>query len=208
MANPLPYLASNKNLPTLFEKITSAKIPDTFTLMFLQNTIGLKGSNDRQLIPFLRYMGFLDQANVPTATYRLLKGDKKKTAWATGLRNAYRPLFDADEDADELPFEKLKSLVSQVAGTDDAATARIASTFSTAAKLGDFKAEPTEEPLKEDDVKEDPPTDTKTNQNNGNNGGGRAMQPEFHYNIQVHLPSNGSEETYLNIFNAIRKTFQ
>lgn len=208
MANPLPYLASNKNLPTLFEKITSAKIPDTFTLIFLQNTIGLKGSNDRQLIPFLRYMGFLDQANVPTATYRLLKGEKKKIAWANGLRGAYRPLFDADEDADELPFEKLKSLISQVAGTDDAATARIASTFSTAAKLGDFNTAQTDESVKEDDVKEDPPADTKTNQSNGNNGGGKAMQPEFHYNIQVHLPSNGSEETYLNIFNAIRKTFQ
>jgi hypothetical protein len=31
------------------------------------------------------------------------------------------------------------------------------------------------------------------------------IRPEFHYNIQIHLPSNATEETYLNIFNALRK---
>jgi hypothetical protein len=38
--------------------------------------------------------------------------------------------------------------------------------------------------------------------------GFQGMRPEFHYNIQIHLPSNGSEETYMNIFNAIRKVFK
>ena len=33
------------------------------------------------------------------------------------------------------------------------------------------------------------------------------LRPEFHYNIQIHLPGNGTEETYLNIFNALRRTF-
>jgi hypothetical protein len=37
---------------------------------------------------------------------------------------------------------------------------------------------------------------------------GKGLRPEFHYNIQVHLPSNGTEETYMNIFNAIRKVFE
>ena len=66
MAVSLPYLASNKNLPVLFEKIGSAKIPDAFNHEFLQTTIGLKGSNDRSMISLLRYMGFIDQSNVPT----------------------------------------------------------------------------------------------------------------------------------------------
>ena len=37
---------------------------------------------------------------------------------------------------------------------------------------------------------------------------GKPLRPEFHYNIQVHLPSNATEEAYLNIFNALRKAFQ
>jgi len=48
MPAQLPYLASNKNVGTLFEKIASAKIPPKFTHEFLTTTIGLKGTNDRQ----------------------------------------------------------------------------------------------------------------------------------------------------------------
>src|SRR5262245_6204681 len=141
MPVPLPYLSSNKNLGTLFEKIASAKIPPKFTHDFLQTTIGLKGTNDRPLIPLLRNMGFIDQSGTPTASYSLLKGDRRKAAIAQGVHAAYGPLFSADERADELTGDKLKSLVAQVAGTDDDMTARIASTFASLAKLGDFSAE-------------------------------------------------------------------
>src|SRR4029078_6138842 len=140
----------------------------------------------------------------PTSAYRLLKGDKRKAAIAAGARKAYRPLFDAEEDAQTLPIEKLKSLVAQVAGTDDDMTGRIASTFSTLVQLGDFEAEKDEdtEEIKtsEKEIESDEKPSGKTE--------GKGLRTEFHYNIQVHLPSNGTEEVYLNIFNAIRKTFQ
>lgn len=206
MAVQLPYLSSNKNVPTLFEKIASAKIPDNFNHNFLQTTIGLKGSNDRALIPLLRNFGFLDQSNTPTSTYRLLKGDKRKIAWAEGIRKAYGPLFDADDNAHKLSSDKLKSLVSQVAGTDDDATSRIASTFSAVIKLGDFDSVVATEP-NEVGVGEEV-SDTGVEELPKNKGGLKSLRAEFQYNIQVQLPSNGTEETYLNIFNAIRKTFQ
>ena len=37
---------------------------------------------------------------------------------------------------------------------------------------------------------------------------GKGFEPQFHYNIQVQLPVNGTEETYLNIFSALRKVFR
>jgi hypothetical protein len=204
VAVQLPYLSSNKNVPTLFEKIASAKVPDNFNHNFLQTTIGLKGSNDRPLIPLLRNLGFLDQSNTPTSAYRLLKGDKRKVAWAEGIRKAYGPLFDADDNAHKLSPDKLKSLVSQVAGTDDDATARIASTFSAIVKLGDF-----------DNVVTKASDEVGLGEEANDTGPGeppksalKGLRTEFQYNIQVQLPSNGTEETYLNIFNAIRKTFQ
>jgi hypothetical protein len=91
MPASLPYLASNKNVGTLFEKITSAKIPPKFTYDFLQSTIGLKGTNDRSLITILKNMGFLDQSSTPTLSYSLLKGEKRKKALAAGIRHAYAP---------------------------------------------------------------------------------------------------------------------
>src|SRR6185312_12787382 len=116
----LPYLASNKNVAELFNKIGSAAVPPKFTQEFLATTIGLKGTNDRSLIPLLRNLGFLDQSNTPTSTYSLLKSKERRGgAIAHGIETAYKPLFAADEEAFELAGEKLKGLIAQVAGTDD-----------------------------------------------------------------------------------------
>ena len=203
MAVSLLYLASNKNLPVLFEKIGSAKVPDAFNYEFLQTTIGLKGSNDRSMISLLRSMGFIDQSNVPTPSYRLLKGERsaRKIAWGEGVARAYKPLFDADEEAFKHGPEKIKGLIAQVAGTDDDATSRIAATFLALVKLGEFEAKRSEPEVDEDDEEpEEEPERVKLKNPQG-------LRTEFQYVIQVQLPSNGTEETYLNIFNAIRKTF-
>jgi hypothetical protein len=93
-----------------------------------------------------------------------------------------------------------------VAGTDDDMTGRIASTFSTLAKLGDFKTKPAAKADKDKkDKKEEEEFDAHEAAGKGKV---RGLRTEFQYVIQVQLPSNGTEETYLNIFNAIRKTFQ
>ncbi len=207
MAASLPYLSSNKNVAELFTKISSAAIPQKFTHDFLQTTIGLKGNNDRPLIPLLRNLGFVDQSGTPTPAYSLLKSKEKRPgAIADGVRSAYAPLFAADEEATDFMGDKLKSLIAQVAGTDDDMTGRIASTFSTLAKLGDFKGKPAAKPPKDDkDKKEEEEPDPHEGAGKGKVKG---LRTEFQYVIQVQLPSNGTEETYLNIFNAIRKTFQ
>lgn len=214
----LPYLASNKNVGALFEKIAAAKIPDKFTHAVLTQTIGLKGANDRQLIPLLRNLGFIDQANTPTPDYNLLKGENRAIALADGMKRAYGPLFDANQQAHKLPLNSLKSLISQVAGADADASGRIAATFSALTKVADFDGELAEEGARKGGSSGGGAGDT----GNGNNAGATGsigdtppppprapgLRTEFHYNIQIHLPANGNEETYLNIFNAIRKTFQ
>src|SRR5271170_7530846 len=119
MAVSLPYLASYKNVGKLFETIAAAKMPSKFTHDFLQTTLGLTSTADRSLIPLLRNLGFVDQSGTPTATYSLLKNnDRRRAAIAAGIRHAYAPLFAADENAHALATDKLKSLISQVAGTD------------------------------------------------------------------------------------------
>lgn len=204
MATALPYLPSNKNLEMLFSKIASAKIPEKFTHKFLYQTLGLKNTNDRAFIPLLRTLGFIDASGTPSATYRLLKNAAAaKGAIAGAIRHAYGPLFEANEDAYKLGSEQLKGLVAQVAGTDEDMTPRIVSTFSALAKLADFAR-----PLRADDESDVDEADDESEGSPANVGGGRPLRPEFHYNIQIHLPSNATEEVYLNIFNAIRKTFQ
>lgn len=204
MPTSLPYLLALKNIPTLFDKIASAKTPDKFTHQFLQTTIGLKSTSDRQLIPLLRNLGFIDQSGTPLPSYNMLKGDKRGDAIAAGIRKAYGPLFDSNTNAHALTGDKLKSLVAQIAGTDTDLTGRIANTFLALVRAADFTKPADEDDKNPKDTREEDRSDeahASTRQPKG-------LHTEFHYNIQVHLPSNGTEETYLNIFNAIRKTFQ
>lgn len=209
MPSSLPYLASNRNLENLFAKIQSAKVPDRFTHGFLQTTLGLKNTNDRAFIPLLRTLGFLDQSGAPTSTYRLLKNrESAKGALGQAVRAAYAPLYEADEKAHAQSGDKLKGLIAQVAGTDDDMTSRIMSTFSALVRMADF-SEPAgmaapPQPLENDGEEEEGTRGEDT----PNVKQGRSLRPEFHYNLQIHLPSNATEEVYLNIFNALRKTFQ
>jgi len=203
MAVSLPYLGSYKNVPVLFDKIITAKVPDTFSQTFLAQTLGLKGSGDRPLIPFLRALGALDASNKPTARYHLLRNKgKKKRELARAIRDAYRPLFDADENANAKSGEELKGLISQVAGTDEDATNRIAWTFQSLTKIADFSFD-----AQETHEEEESPDNGKVVETVAPATIPR-LRSEFHYNIQVHLPSNGTEETYLNRFNALRRVFQ
>lgn len=205
MAAELPYLPSYKNVGKLFEKIASAKIPEAVTTQYLYNTLGLKTVTDRALISLLKALGFLDASNKPSPEYSKLKNPRLAAfSIASGIKTAYAPLFEANEKANELPQDELKGLIAQVAGSDTDMTSKILGTLNALLKISDFgKFKP----------------DTENVQNSSSNAEKQSpteipdiqlpkMQPEFHYNIQIHLPSNASEETYLNIFNAVRKSFQ
>jgi hypothetical protein len=204
----LPYLVSNKNVETLFARIASAAIPGKVNREFLETTIGFKSTADRQMIPLLRNLGFLDQSNSPTPTYALLKGADRKAALANGIRKAYEPLFKANEGVWELKGDTLKRLIAQIGGTDDDATGRIAATFSSLAKVADFETKLL--PQAETKIAKDETEGKADDRSSDGSQRGRVngLRAEFQYVIQVQLPSNGTEETYLNIFNAIRKTFQ
>lgn len=215
MATSLPYLSSYKNVDKLFSGIAAAKVPESFTQAFLSQTLGLKASSDRPLIPLMRSLGFIDASGRPTPEYRLLKNPTAaKGAVAAAIKRAYAPLFASNESANNLSSEQLRGLISQVAGTDEEMTKRIAYTFTALVKSGDFKASGSAKAAaaaaaidaSDEEVEEESDfVDIKIKNPRQPSSG---LRTEFHYNLQIHLPANGSEETYLNIFNSLRKVFQ
>jgi hypothetical protein len=204
MAQELPYLNSYKNVGLLFDKIAAARQPEAFTHRFMSDTLGLKSATDRPLIPLLRTLGFLDATSKPTSQYGLLKNPTKRgAAIANAIRKAYKPLFDSNENAHTLTGEALRGTIAQVAGSDGNMTSKIAGTLNTLVKLADFTASPENgnEQLEEKETPT-PPVDEKPP------GVNPPLRSEFHYNVQIHLPDRGTEETYINIFNAFRRVFQ
>lgn len=202
MSNELPYLASYKNVPRLFERIREAKQPDTFTHKFLYDTIGLKAVSDRPLIAFLRALGFLDGSNKPTPEYGNLRNEAlAPRAISAAIRSGYAPLFAANENAHKLNAEQLRGLVNQVSGADKGTVTKITGTLNSLLRLASLDAATPPGSTKSDPKREEPVPDKLPE-------GVKSLRADFHYNIQIHLPGGGSEETYLNIFNALRKTFQ
>ncbi len=205
MAASLPYLASYKNVEAVFNRIAAAKQPEAFSQSFLHNTLGLKSTTDRPLIPLLRTLGFIDASGRPTAEYSALKNPSRaRRAVAAAIRRAYAPLFAANENAHQLSGEELRGLVGQVSGSDQEMTKKIVGTFNALLRAADFTEEDAGGSEAEDEIGQQhvPPADEKATVSRA------AMRPEFHYNIQVHLPSNATEEVYLSIFNALRRAFQ
>lgn len=203
MAKDLPYLSSYKNVAELFQRIASAKQPENLTQKFLAETLGLNSSGDRELISLLKMLGFLDSASRPTPDYSSLKNNAvAATAIAAAVRRAYEGLYAANENAHSLATAELKGLIAQVAGSDSGMTSKIAGTFTALCRIADFSKHrdqelpKTQTPLAETPIAPEKPSVPST------------FRPEFHYNIQVHLPANATEETYLNIFNALRQSFR
>jgi hypothetical protein len=204
MPAELPYLASYKNVGALFEKIRTAKVPEALTTSFLSETLGFKSSGDRALITLLKALGFLDPSGKPTKEYSILKHEKQaKLAIAAAVRKAYEPLYAANENAHALPQDEIKGLVAQVAGSDDNMTTKIVGTFKALCAAGDFSAQPEAGP-----AKAKPKADEGDDRETAENALKKGLRPDFHYNIQIHLPANGTEETYISIFNALRKVFR
>jgi len=211
MPSALPYVPNYGKIKTLFEKVASARVPDSFTQAYLAETLGLKSGGDRPLIPLLKALGLIDPSGKPTPDYALLKNSQRAGATlAQGIAKAFGPLFSANENAHKLSGDELKGLIAQVAGSDEEVTRRTAGTFRTLveiAGINSFTAEPesSQGDAGGSNAKQQNTTDD-TSESDRAPRGRAGIRSEFHYNIQVHLPSNATEETYLNIFSALRKS--
>ena len=106
-------------ISTVLDKIKSAPTPPKFTQDFLQTKLGVTSSSARPIIPFLKRMGFIDDASLPTDRYRRFRNPPQSgKAAAEGLQAAFKALYDANEYAHELNGQDLEGLVIQVTGLD------------------------------------------------------------------------------------------
>jgi hypothetical protein len=211
MPSALPYVPNYGKIKALFEKVASARIPDAFTQAYLAETLGLKSGGDRPLIPLLKALGLIDPSGRPTSDYALLKNSQRAGATlARGIGRAFGPLFSSNENAHKLTGDELKGLIAQVAGSDEEVTRRTAGTFRTLVEIAGVNNFGVDGAFKEGETGESSAKPSgvvdETIEPERAHRARSGLRPEFHYNIQVHLPSNATEETYLNIFNALRKS--
>ena len=178
-----------------------AGVPDKFTNEFLQKQLGFTSSSDRPVIPVLKALGFIDDANVPTDRYRAYKDPTDaKRVMAEAVRSAYADVFAADQRADQLSATKLQGILARISGKGDSVTQKMASTFKALADLGDFDAVPGQE---------NPDEDQKTPEESPGGVAERrapsATGPILHHDVHVHLPVSTDIAVYDAIFRSLRE---
>ena len=80
MVNYPPYVDAYGKLEILFQKIKEAEVPPKVTNDFLTTKLGLKSSSYRAMIPLLKRIGLIDDANVPNEKYRQYRDENKSGA--------------------------------------------------------------------------------------------------------------------------------
>jgi hypothetical protein len=195
-----PYVTGYGGIPTLFRKIKEAAVPAKFTQDFLTTVLDLKSSSFRPMIPLLKKLGFLDQANVPTQAYRDVREDSRRgEVMAQRIREAYRSLFHANEFAYKLDKKELTSKLKSVLGAaeDDGNVTYVAATFTELSKLAKWDGT--------SKVK-DPPPEEEHRDENGRGGEGLTFKGRLglSYTINLNLPAT----TDIDVFNAIFKSLR
>jgi hypothetical protein len=198
-----PYVNAYGQLKELFAKIKEASVPEKFTQDFLSTVLGLKSSSFRPMIPFLKKMGFLDQANVPTKAYTDYRDESKSgIIMAVQIRSTYGVLYSAHSYAHRLKKEEIISKLSSVLGTskDDDIVPTIAATFLELCKLAVFEegVVSSSQPATQVDVKAQPkPPQTESFQFPTKLG--------ISYTINLNLPATNDIEVFNAIFKALKE---
>ena len=206
-----PYVNAYGGIPKLFEKIREAAVPQKFTQDFVSTALDLKSSSFRAMIPLLKRLGFIDGANVPTQAYKDIRDrnfNVSGTVMAKCLREAYRPLFQANEYANKLNKKDLQDRLTSLLGVaaEDRAVPNIAGTFLELSKLARWDgvvdspdvATPAEE--REYMAAAEPAAAAERG------GGGLAFRGKLglSYTINLNLPAT----TDIDVFNAIFKSLR
>ena len=199
-----PYMISNNKIAPILEKIRSSATPEKFTQEWLKQ-LGFASSNDRAFIPLLKKLGFITDDGVPTQYYSKLRDvATAKIVLADRIRNLYSEVFAINVDANAQTDETLKGIFSRVTGKDEKAVARMQATFKALCSQGDFVSVMTNNVgvATEKDVSNENINDSiELIQGKENIA---YKQPDFHYNIQIHLPAT----TEISVYNAIFKSLK
>lgn len=190
-----PYMISNNKIAPIINKIQQAARPAKFTQEVLKN-LGFTSTNDRAFIPLAKRLGFLADDGTPTALYDQLK-DKTttKTILASQIKALYSELYAINVEIHKAPETEIKGAISRVTGKDEDGVNRIYNTFKTLCNNADFSGNvAVEETVKEDWPRKDVPLTSSL----------PITTPQFHYNIQIHLPAT----TDISVYNAIFKSLK
>ena len=133
-----PYVHSNSKLEDIFDVIRKTPQPDKFTYRYLAN-LGFSSSQDRKLIPLLKFLNYLDSSGKPTHSYKQLRDiNSYKASLAEHVLKAYKDIILIDTKAPNVSEDVLVGYFSRFENASEETLFKIASTFKELCMLADI----------------------------------------------------------------------
>ena len=161
--------------------------------------MGFTSSNDRGFINVLKNLGFLSSDSVPTSYYAELRDGNSKKIIAMQIREYYKDLFIINTNMNEANDTEIRGAISRVTGKEEKDVKRMAATFKALCNYADFTTIESKTSTPNAEIAEE-----HTQSNNGASDINNKL-PEFHYNIQIHLPATTDISVYNAIFKSIKE---
>lgn len=196
-------MVANGKISQILDKLRKAAEPSKFTHSFLTQ-LGFASTNDRAIIPLLKKLLFLTEDSTPTAKYKDLRDSTRfRSVLGEQVKELYSDLYAINTKIHEANEDEIKGAISRVTGKDETSVTRFYATYKTLTDIAEFnepivsaknnvetKPEPLELEKKKTEVK-------MTTHAIGS--------PDFHYNIQIHLPATTDIAVYNAIFKSIKE---
>ncbi|TET14646.1 MAG: hypothetical protein E3J81_06260, partial [Dehalococcoidia bacterium] len=106
------YVMVTGKLRKFMNRIPEVGVPRKVTTEYLAS-LGFKSSNERAIIPLLKFIGFLDDSGAPTNDYKIYRDTMKgPSVLGRAIKQSYSELFDIHPDAQSKDTEALRNFFS------------------------------------------------------------------------------------------------
>jgi hypothetical protein len=204
-----PYVTVTTSLRKFIEDLPTYGRPTKVTQKWLEG-LGFKSTNDRRLIPVLKFVGFVSSEGVPTPVWARYRGAERGAVLAEALRQSYGALFQTFPDAQRRDAEALLNFFRANTDLAEGAARRCVQTFQILAAAADWDKDPPDDiDLDEDDDVKDENDEQRLGKDGRSSGRRRKTPPTggitLNINIQLQLPANADGKTYDQLFAAMGK---
>jgi hypothetical protein len=194
-----PYIQNTGSIKEFIEKIPKMGVPQKINTHSLP-TLGFKSTNDRPIVPILKFINFIDGSGSPNQNYKDFRDSTKAGGiLAAELKKAYSDLFEIYPDAFEKDDQALKDFFAPTTEAGEQVVLATVNTFKTLCSFANFKSAPketleigeTEKEREQKNVQGKPVFPTQTG-------------VTLNVNIQLNLPITDDASVYDKIFKAIK----
>lgn len=137
-----PYSMSVDRMQEFINKIPSMGRPDKVTLKTLE-VQGFKSTNDRTIIPTLKFLGIIDESGSPTESWQALcDRESFRKVIAALVRHSYADVFTSFPRAQSVAERDIRNHMAAHSKGQERVVAAMVGVFKMLCSLGDFEGEP------------------------------------------------------------------